>query len=281
MSTITTDRLLELAPEAIPLPQTTVRIVQLTNQPDSSMTELAQVLEQDQALSARVLRVANSAYFGLPRQVTSIRDAVVLLGQSTLRSLVFTASVVGVLGREVAGYGLGKGALWQHSVAAARAARHLSERVGLDSDEAYVAGLLHDIGKIVLDQYMQDEFARALDLTTDDGIPFDQAERSVFGVDHAEIGGVLAERWELPARLVDAIRHHHRPSAAQTAPRLTAAVHVADLVCLELGLGMGREGLQYIADPKAFVLLELDEAGFSELAGVVADHLNSPDLLLD
>ena len=278
MGSITTEQLLESAPEAIPLPQTTVFLIRLLNQPESTVDDLTDVLEQDQALSARMLRVANSAYYGLPRQVTSLREAVVMLGRNTLRGLVFTASVMGVLGRQVTGYSLGQGDLWRHSISTAQAARFLADRAGVHPDEAYVAGLLHDIGKIVLDQYMQEEFGEAMDLTRERGVPFDEAERRVFGVDHAEIGGALAEHWDLPSMLVEAIRYHHRPLEAGVAPALTAAIHVADIVCLELGVGLGRDGLQYAGEPRAFSLLDLEMDDFAELVAHVADGLDTVDL---
>ena len=119
----------------------------------------------------------------------------------------------------------------------------------MQPDEPYAAGLLHDIGKVVMGQYMADTFDRAIDLARESSIPHDQAEREVFGVDHAEIGGALAESWELPPPLVDAIRHHHRPSDAKFAPKLTCLIHVVDLACLELGVGLGRDGLQYLGRP--------------------------------
>ena len=277
MGPLTTDQLLELAPEAIPLPHTTVRLIQLINHPDSTVDELTAVLEQDQALSARMLRVANSAYYGLPRQVTSLHEAIVLLGRNALRGVVFTASVVGVLGRQVTGYSLGPGALWRHSISVARAARHLAERAAVQPDEAYVGGLLHDIGKVVLDQYMQEEFGRAMELAPAEAIAFDEAERRVFGVDHAAIGGALADHWELPPMLVDAIRCHHRPADAKVAPALTAAIHVADIVCLELGVGIGREGLQYAGEPRAFSLLSLEPEDLAKLTARVADDLDTID----
>ena len=114
MASMSTEKLLEMAPEAIPLPATTLQIIKLINDPRSTAADVGGILESDQALTARVLRVANSAYYGVPRQVVSARDAVVMLGHNTLRSLIFTASVAGVLGRKATGYALGAGDLWRH-----------------------------------------------------------------------------------------------------------------------------------------------------------------------
>ncbi len=255
-------RLLEMAPDAVPLPVTTMKIIKLMGDDSSSMDEVARVLETDQALTVRVLRVANSAYYGLPRQVSSARDAVVLLGQNTLRSLIFTASVSGVLGRKASSYALEEGELWKHSISVAAGSRLVAQICNRSlAEEAYVAGLLHDIGKIVLDQFMKDEFEETLQLASESPVPFHEAEREVFGVDHAAIGGMLAERWELPQEYVSAIRFHHDPLEAEDGKVLASIVHVADLIAMELGLGLGADGLQYPMVGEAF-----------ELAGVTPEH---------
>jgi putative nucleotidyltransferase with HDIG domain len=273
MPSISTEKLIEMAPEAIPLPATTLKIIKLINDPRSTADDVGDVLEMDQALTARVLRVANSAYYGVPRQVASAKDAVVMLGHNTLRSLIFTASVAGVLGRKATGYALGEGELWRHSVNVAGAAR-LVARVKYPAlaEEAYVAGLLLDIGKIVLDQYMQDEFETANALAIEESISFIEAEQRVFGADHAEIGGLLAEKWNLPPDLVDAIRHHHDPSSAEGAPVLAALVHVSDLVATELGIGIGSDGLQYPSVGEAFELAGIDAEEYMTIMGQVAEN---------
>lgn len=272
MSSISTEKLIEMAPEAIPLPATTLRIIKLINDPRSTAEDVGRVLETDQALTARVLRVANSAYYGMPRQVASAKDAVVMLGHNTLRSLIFTASVAGVLGRRVTGYALGEGELWRHSVNVAGAAR-LVARVKHPAlaEEAYVGGLLLDIGKIVLDQYLQEEFALANSTAVEEGISFVEAERQVFGADHAEIGGLLAEKWNLPPALVEAIRYHHDPVAAKSAPELASIVHVADLIATELGIGIGSDGLQYPSVGEAFDLAGVDPESYVDIMGQVAE----------
>lgn len=272
MPSISTEKLIEMAPEAIPLPATTLQIIKLINDPRSTAEDVGGVLEMDQALTARVLRVANSAYYGVPRQVASARDAVVMLGHNTLRSLIFTASVAGVLGRKATGYALGSGDLWRHSINVATAAR-LVARVNHPemAEEGYVAGLLLDIGKIVLDQYLQDDFGTANALATEEGISFVEAEKRVFGADHAEIGSLLAEKWNLPPLLVEAIRYHHSPLDAELSPVLTSIVHVADLVATELGIGIGSDGLQYPSVGEAFELIGVEPEDYMVIMGQVAE----------
>ena len=280
MSPIDVDKLVEMAPEAIPLPATTLRIIKLINDPTSTAAEVAGVMEKDQALTARVLRVANSAYYGLPRQVSSARDAVVLLGHNTLRSLIFTASVAGVLGRKATGYSLGEGDLWKHSVNVANGSRLLSRfKHRTKAEEAYVAGLLHDIGKIVLDQYMQTEFEKTMKVAQDEGLAFSQAERKVLGVDHAQIGGLLAERWELPPQYVTAIRHHHTPLEADDDKILTSLVHVADVIAFELGLGLGADGLHYTLAPECFDIAGVTQEQYEEVIEAVGSTASEAENL--
>lgn len=272
MPSISTEKLIEMAPEAIPLPATTLQIIKLINDPRSTAEEVGGVLELDQALTARVLRVANSAYYGVPRQVASAKDAVVMLGHNTLRSLIFTASVAGVLGRKATGYALGAGELWRHSINVASAARLVARVKHPElAEEGYVAGLLLDIGKIVLDQYLQEDFGTANALATEEGISFVEAEKRVFGADHAEIGSLLAEKWNLPPRLVEAIRYHHSPLEAELSPVLTSIVHVADLVATELGIGIGSDGLQYPSVGEAFEMIGVEPEDYMVIMGQVAE----------
>ena len=272
MPSMSTEKLLEMAPEAIPLPATTLQIIKLINDPRSTAEDVGGVLETDQALTARVLRVANSAYYSVPRQVASARDGVVMLGHNTLRSLIFTASVAGVLGRKATGFALGAGELWRHSINVAGGARLVARVKHPElAEEGYVAGLLLDIGKIVLDQYLQDDFGTANTLAIEEGISFVEAERRVFGADHAEIGSLLAEKWNLPPILVEAIRFHHSPLDAEISPVLTSIVHVADLVATELGIGIGSDGLQYPSVGEAFELAGVDADDYMVIMGQVAE----------
>lgn len=275
-------RLVEMAPDAIPLPATTMKIIRLMNDASSTAGQVADVMETDQALTARVLRVANSAYYGLPRRVATARDAVVLLGHNTLRSLIFTASVSGILGRKATGYALGEGELWKHSMGVANGCRLIARRNhrGL-AEEAYVAGLLHDIGKIVLEQFLREEFANTMEVANAKSLTFDQAEREIFGLDHAQVGGLLAERWQLPPDFVSAIRHHHSPLEAKDALVITAIVHIADLIALELGLGLGADGLRYPLVAETFAITGITPEQHAEIAAEVGATAHEAESLLN
>jgi putative nucleotidyltransferase with HDIG domain len=224
-----------------PLPATVTRALRLMEQPDVALTELADALATDQALTARILRLGNSAFYGCQKPAATLTQAIMRIGLETLRSILFTVSFSGLLGRRLAAYNAGSGVLWQHSLAVALCSRHLSQRAWPQrAEEIYVAGLLHDMGKLVLDQYLKADYARLQALIDVDGRPVMLAEREVFGVDHATVGAEMARRWRLPASLVDAIEWHHAGVPRVHLPEMPVLVHVADSLCMRLGLGISK-----------------------------------------
>ena len=239
------------------LPTSVTRVMQLTNDPKAGLSDVAQALASDQGLAARVLKLANSAYYGSSRRIGTVSEAVVILGMRTTRNLTLATSCQDMLEREVQGYFLPRGALWRHSLACAAAAQNLAKRANFrGTEEAFVAGLLHDIGKVVMSAYLKAEFAQVLTRVAKGKLTFSDAEREALGFDHAEVGARLLERWNLPAALVTAVRHHHVPS--QVPENLLAAlVHVADTICLTLGIGLGVDGMAYALDPNALKMLHL------------------------
>jgi putative nucleotidyltransferase with HDIG domain len=242
------------------LPQVVMKVMRMTGQADCSAREIALVISNDQSFSARMLQLANSAYYGLPRNVGTISEAVVLLGMRTVRNMAIAAATHDTLTREVTGYDLERGDLWRHSLACGMAAQLLAEVTNYPGgEEAFVAGLLHDIGKVVLSVYVRDAMALIRERLETEDISFLEAERAVLGFDHAEIGGQIARKWNLPPPLVQAIACHHQPMQdGQVAP-LTALVHVANVICLTAGIGMGADGLRASLSSAALKTLNLDE----------------------
>ncbi|MGE5175764.1 MAG: HDOD domain-containing protein [Hyphomicrobiales bacterium] len=208
------------------------RLIEEVARPDATSEEIGRILANDPALAARTLRLANSDFYGFPRKVGSIELAVLVLGPGTMRDLVLTSSVVQTFGQA----GTALEGLWSHSMACGIAARSLAERCRYRlTGDAYAAGLLHDIGKVVLRQNDPERFDAVLALCRAQNVPGDEAERGLFGSDHAEVGGWLAERWGLPAEIVEAIACHHRPEAAARNRALTALVHIANSLAERAG----------------------------------------------
>ncbi len=237
------EKVLESAPDAVPLNQTALQIIKRAGDPSTTASDIAAILREDQALSARVLKIANSAFYGLPRQIGSIKSAVLLLGQKTIRNLALTATMSGAIEKPISGYGLPRGELFRHSLVVARAASQIASETNRSvADEAYTAGLLHDIGKLVLDEHIESRVGAIAEMARDESISFAEAERRLMGMDHGEVGAILAEKWGLPDFLADAIRsHHHAPSGrdSEETAGLVAVCMLANRLARTLGTGVG------------------------------------------
>ncbi|MCD6306864.1 MAG: HDOD domain-containing protein [Deltaproteobacteria bacterium] len=222
-----------------------VKILKLIDDPQSSAAKIEELLRYDPGITANILKLTNSAYFGLSSRVGSVRQAIVLLGWRHLGKLVVASCVNAILDKPVPGYDLPAGELWRHSIAVSVAAELLAKELGISAnDEIFTAALLHDLGKLVLANYVREDL-QAIETAAGEGIPFHAAERRVLGTDHAEIGARLLKSWSFPLSLVKAVRWHHDPDAAKEPRAITDLVHVANMLCLMIGIGVGREGLRY------------------------------------
>ncbi len=229
--------------DSIPtLPSVVTRILEIVLDDTSSVRDAAKIIEADQALASKVLKIVNSAAYGLRQKISTVSHAIAMLGFGTLKSLVLSVSVYEGLLEGKKDTGLDKSLYWQHCLAVAAASRAIAKEMSFDlPDEAYVAGLLHDIGKIILDQRARAEYVRVLGRVREESCAFCAVERDVLGVDHAEVGGWVAEKWSLPSTLADAIRFHHADLSAIDLPQrnlqLVAVTHVADFLAWTQGIG--------------------------------------------
>ena len=221
------------------------KVLKLLDDPDSSAGQVEQLLKQDPSLTANLLKLTNSAYFGIPSKVGSVRHAIAMLGWKRLSKLVMAACVSAITDRQIPGYDLPPGALWQHSVAVSVTAEGLMRELKVaESDEIFTAALLHDLGKLILGGFVEKEL-KEIEKVAARGIPFQMAEQEVLGTDHAEIGSLMLESWSFPPKLVSAVRWHHDPDSAPETSAMTDIVHVANVLCLMIGIGIGVEGLHY------------------------------------
>lgn len=213
------------------LPAIAARALEILNQPNASADQAAKLIGQDLALSAKVLRLANSAFYGIPRTIASVDQAIVILGFQTVRSLVMSASVMKILGKGGRGT-LDRRGVWRHSVACALAARllarKLGRRMGLDAEALFMAGLLHKIGVMILDSAVQAEYEQVLLEAAKEGArSLPEIERSVLGTDHGALGGMLCERWGLPEELRTPIANHIQPREAKDHLEQASIIHLA------------------------------------------------------
>lgn len=265
------------------LPSITAEIIKLTDDPDTTVISLEQAICKDQALTGQVLKLANSAYYGFPRRITTISKAVLILGFNTIRGIVIAASTYPFLKKQVDGYELEKGELWKHSMAVAICARFISKKYRHgDPNEAFIAGLLHDIGKTLLNVYVKEDYQRILYKIEKEQVSFIQAEKEILGFNHAEIGGKVAEKWNLPPEFVHAIAYHHEPTQENECHQLTYIVHLADIICSMLGIGLGNDGLLYAVSGEAIEALNFKENDIdsimSEMKEILVDMDNFTDM---
>ena len=233
------------------MPEAAAKLLKLLDNPEATAAQIEQILRYDAGLTANLLKLTNSVYFGLPCKVGSVTQAVVLLGWKKLIQLVMASCVNAVMGKPVPGYDLPAGELWRHSIAVSVAAEGLAKELKVSaSEEIFTAALLHDVGKLVLGGFVKQDLEK-IETEASRGISFEVAEHMVLGTDHTEVGAQILKNWSFPPALVNAVRWHHDPDSAGKTDTLVDIVHVANILCLMIGIGVGREGLCYKPSPLA------------------------------
>ena len=234
------DRALASIGEIATLPQVTIKIIHIVEDPKSTARDLHEVIKNDPALSVKVLKVVNSAFYGLPGQVASVDRAIILLGLSAVKNIAIAASIARLFKGKRISDQFSAADLWRHSVAVAVAARALGKLSPhpVMLDELFVAGLIHDIGTLVERQAFPDEFAEVIRRCTDTGQDFLECEREVIGADHQAFGVGLTTKWKFPRHLRAAVGFHHVPDAVSVELKnITALIHVADVIACQEQLG--------------------------------------------
>jgi putative nucleotidyltransferase with HDIG domain len=248
------------------MPGVAAKLLALIDDPDLNMDQIEQALRQDPGLTANLLRLANSAYFGIPSKVGSVRQAVLLLGLKRLIQMVIASCVSALMDRPVPGYDLSPGELWRHSIAVTVAAEGLVKELNINAaEEIFTAALLHDVGKLVLGDFVRDDYKKIEDVLNR-GISFERAENMVLGINHAELGAEILRKWSFPKELVNAVRWHHDPPSTGPTDTMMDIVHIANVLCLMIGIGGGRDGLQYQPSEEAVKRLGLDSRQLEKVA---------------
>ena len=255
------------------LPRTVLKISELINDPNSSAKDLARIIADDQVLTARLLKLVNSSFYGFPQRISTITNAIVLLGFDAIRSLLLTTSVFDLFAGRNKKRIQEQEKFWDHSLGCAVGAKVIGNYLRLDKiEELFVSGLLHDIGKIVEMLYISEEYAKVIAAIRKNNILMITAERNVLGYSHAEIGKLLADKWNLPAKLEQVIAHHHEPAAAGSFVLEASIIHLADILCRALNMGHGGDNKIPPLDKTAWQLLKIETDSFGVIMATMQDE---------
>ena len=252
-----------------------MKITELVNDPKSSVKDIARVITDDQVLTARLLKLVNSSFYGFPQRISTVNSAIVLLGFDAIRNLLLTTSVFDLFAGRNKKNRQDQEKFWDHSLGCAVGAKVIGNYLRHDKiEELFVAGLLHDIGKIVEMLYLPDEFAKVVAATNQQNILMLTAEEKVLGYDHAEIGRLLVSKWNLPNKLEQVIAHHHQPASAGSFIMETSIVHLADILCRALNMGYGGDNKIPPLDKLAWQSLRIKADSIEMIMETMQDEFN-------
>ncbi len=257
-------------------PATIHKVTALINDSDSSLTELVNVVKLDQSITANILRMCNSAYFGLRHKVDNVHDAIMYLGRQNVVRAVMAAGVSRFF-KDAPGYEAEAKELWEHAVGTALMSQILAKRImGREDTRLFTAALLHDIGKVILGECVYEMRDRFRHLMTDGSRSFLEVEEELLGLNHAEVGGTIAAAWNFPEEVHLAIAYHHRPdlSANQESP-VPWIIHLADQACLMLGIGRGTDGLAYHGLEDAIRRFDLSRTDYEDGLSLLVKELDA------
>ncbi|MGC3975872.1 MAG: HDOD domain-containing protein [Nitrospira sp.] len=265
-------RRIEQVGELPTLPHVVQKLASMIGRSNVSAEEIGALIEKDQVLSAKVLRLANSPFYGFPSRIASVAHAVVVLGLSVVKGLTLCATAFDMMKNA------GMNDLWRHSLGVAITAHILGAKAGMKNpEEVFVGGLLHDIGKVVLYVKWPDVGQQITSATKDTSRSLMETEQELFAVTHADVGGWLATAWHLPTSLREPIFHHHMPAAAQDAKLQTAIVHVADVLVKGLACGNPGDDLVPPLSRQAWDLVGLDAQSLAQSLAQASEEFHTID----
>lgn len=264
-----------------PMPQAVFKAQKIIADERGDLKRLSQVIKADPGLVSRVLKLANSSLYGLSGKVSSIEHATVLLGQQNISEIISIAAISKLLDNRLDGYNLDSGDLWRHSIAVALAAKMVGNLQDSElTNDCFIAGLLHDTGKIVLDRLVVERKAAFEKYLEDGERSIAAAEKHILGFDHAEIAFEMCRRWQIPAVIATAIRFHHRPSGSH-GDRLCYILHMADYVATLSGIGVGLDYSHCGMEKGTMKFLDVSQKALSEWVLRLIEMIDQMNLLTD
>lgn len=241
------------------IPPILKKILSVIENPNVSLQKITDFVSSDPTLTARVLKMVNSPVYGFPGRISSVSHAMVILGLNAVKGLLLGLSVFEIMQKNMAG-------LWEHSLSTAIFARILATKKELQSpEETSIAGLLHDIGKVIFMMLFKDEYLKLIDSVQEKEDFLFEIEKQYFGITHAEIGGIIAKRWHFPLKLIEPIMYHHRPQLAEKFQVEAAVVHLSNILALARGIGYSGDVFVPPVNPSVWEILNLKEDEIVEI----------------
>lgn len=274
MSVTKVQQILDTVERLRPIPSSVSRILKEIESASTSISIIAEYIGLDQALAAQVLQIANSVTMGYSRTCTTIREAVMRIGLKRLKAILLAANAVSAMQTQnMPGYNLGSGELWNHSTMTAMVCEKVALEIGYgDHEEAYVAGLLHDLGKLVLDQFVLNDYTRIVLLKRQYNLTLWQVEDKLIGINHARVGGLIGERWSFPQRLVESINFHHYPRQATDDNGLSAVVNLGNSISTQQ-FQKNNELFSGQLSPDTLSILNISQTQLEKITKIVIESL--------
>lgn len=264
------------------LPTVIERVTRMLQNPKTSAEEVGKAITTDQTIASKVLRLVNSAFYGFPGKISTITHAIVILGFSTVKNVVLTTAILDSFrnkGNNTDLFDLEK--FWIHSVSCGATALSIAKQIGsVDKEECFIAGLIHDIGKLIFCHYLPNEFKLGLEHSVEHQQLLYFSEKELFDCTHQEIGGLLTEKWTLPVSLQNAVKYHHNPSPEHDHYLITAIVHSADILVRAMDFGNGGDNYIPSISEKAWKSIGFDSINLPSLIDTISDEVDKASVFI-
>ena len=261
-------------------PATHTKILELAKSEDATAEDLAEQIQLDPGLLANVFKLVNSSAYGFNKPVKELSLAVTLLGMEEIANIVMVAQVFDNMGDYEEGAGIDLKEFWKHSVGTAFIARAVSQKLQTETEHSFLGGMLHDLGKIVLDRYFSNYYGEVVQIATEQSRPIFDVEEEILGLTHAEIGGQLAQEWKFPRNHLNTILHHHTPEKTKRDQRLVCLIHIADILCRQFQFGSGGDNTVPEISEHAIKRFSLTDESLQRLTEAAEAELENADAFL-
>jgi HD-like signal output (HDOD) protein len=256
------------------MPAVIAKLLMLVNKEDFSFKEIADEISKDQAMTTNILKLCNSAYFSKGNIITSVEKGIVTLGLNEVKEIIMIVSAKPLLDKSLLGYEMEKGALWEQGFIVAEVAKKIAELTGRKDvmDIVFTGGIIHNIGKVVVALFVHNTYSDIMELVQKDGISFSKAEHEIMGYSHEEIGEKILTKWNFPEVLKSVVRFYQDPMAAPEEYQYeVSVVHIANVLSLMAGVGMGKDGLYHSIEDSAVAKVSLKPDDMGKLFAIIPD----------